>query len=71
MTRNSCNAIFSKESLKMGKNGLQSPYLVCEKTDGVRYILIITRYGQYMVSREGQSSVCAYEVKTDISTNWP
>lgn len=45
ITKESCNAIFS--TLVTTTEGLRvSPYLVCEKTDGVRYLLIVAKVGQ-------------------------
>jgi hypothetical protein len=47
VTRQSCNEIFA--SLNADK---LSPYLVCEKTDGVRYLLIVTKVNYSELNRE-------------------
>jgi hypothetical protein len=47
ITKESCNAIFSTLN-----NLRESPYLVCEKTDGVRYLLVIARVGVSDLHRE-------------------
>ncbi len=58
ITKESCNAIFS--TLIMTAEGLRvSPYLVCQKTDGVRYLLIVAKVGQSDLHRQKGSEQTA------------
>ena len=65
MTKKDENTVFNT----LNKNW-QSPYLVCQKTDGVRYILIVTNEGCYFVSRQGSKSIVAYTAPVQVSQNW-
>ena len=49
ITKQTCNEIFSTLN-----NNRQSPFLVCEKTDGVRYILIVAKVKASELVREIQ-----------------
>ena len=58
ITKESCNAIFST-LVTAGDGARVSPYLVCEKTDGVRYLLIVAKVGQSDLHREKGSDEIA------------
>lgn len=49
ITKQSCNEIFDPKNLNPSR---QSPYLVCEKTDGVRYLLVVAKVGYAELQRE-------------------
>ena len=65
MTKKDENTIFDCLNEKN-----QSPYLVCEKTDGVRYLLIITNEDSYFISREGSKFLVAYQTQVRVGKNW-
>lgn len=54
----------------MTKPGGYSPYLICEKTDGVRYMLIVTNTDHFLISREGKSNLVVYKTTCKVANNW-
>lgn len=60
VTKKDEKEIFEAGSSRPIEGRRQSPYLVCEKTDGVRYLLIVTNEGHFLISREGNKNLVAY-----------